>query len=140
MVFNFAISCVVNYYSASVVTRGYWTGSRLDLVKCVRLNLQFSFKVNKSTWVRCYEFLNIFAKKLAKKMAFLTHNKAKLCKKLIITGVFEKTVSQKIVENRRKLSKIAENCRKSQKIVKKSQKIVIITSAPRRMHSWPCYN
>jgi hypothetical protein len=54
-------------------------------------------------------------------MAFLTHNKAKLCKNLITTLVFEKNAnflaengrkSQKIVENRRKLSKIAENCQK----------------------------
>jgi hypothetical protein len=29
---------------------------------------------------RCYDFVNIFAKKIAKKLAFLTRNKAKLCK------------------------------------------------------------
>jgi hypothetical protein len=39
-------------------------------------------------------------------MALLTQNKAKSCKKLIITLLFEK--SAKFV--RRKLSKIAENC------------------------------
>jgi hypothetical protein len=38
-------------------------------------------------------------------MAFLTHNKAKLCKNLIIKMVFEKNAnfSPKIVKNRRKL-------------------------------------
>jgi hypothetical protein len=42
---------------------------------------------------------------LAKKLALLTQNKAKLCKNLIKTLVFEKTpiFSPKIVENRRKL-------------------------------------
>jgi hypothetical protein len=45
-------------------------------------------------------------KKSAKKLAFLTQNKAKLCKILIITLVFEKNsiFSPKIVK------KIAENC------------------------------
>jgi hypothetical protein len=60
--------------------------------------------------------MNIFAqkldKKLAKKLAFLTPNKAKSCKKCIITLVLEKNAdcfaeicrkSPKIVENRRKL-------------------------------------
>jgi hypothetical protein len=55
----------------------------------------------------CYDFKNIFAEKFSKKkLAFLTQNKAKLCKILIITLVFEKNAnffSQKIVENRRKL-------------------------------------
>jgi hypothetical protein len=45
------------------------------------------------------------AKKLRKKFAFLTQNKAKLCEILIITLVFEKNAIF-----RRKLSKIAENC------------------------------
>jgi hypothetical protein len=56
-------------------------------------------------WDRCYDFKNIFAKKSAKKLAFLSQNKAKLCKKIIITLVFEKNAifSPKIVENRRKL-------------------------------------
>jgi hypothetical protein len=35
---------------------------------------------------RCYDFINIFAKKLA----FFTPNKAKVCKDWIITLVFEK--------------------------------------------------
>jgi hypothetical protein len=42
------------------------------------------------TWGRCYDFKNIFAEKIAKKLAFLTLNKAKICKILIITLVFEK--------------------------------------------------
>jgi hypothetical protein len=46
--------------------------------------------------------LKIFLpKKIAKKLAFLTQNKAKLCKSLIITLVFEKNA--KIGKNRRKL-------------------------------------
>jgi hypothetical protein len=51
-------------------------------------------------------------KKAAKILAFLTQNKAKLCKKLIITLVFEKNAIF-----------FAENWRES-------QKIVIITSTP----------
>jgi hypothetical protein len=51
-------------------------------------------------------------KNSAKKMAFLTRNKAKLCKILIITLVFDKNANL-----------FAENCRKS-------QKIVIATSTP----------
>jgi hypothetical protein len=39
---------------------------------------------------RCDDFLNIFAEKLAKKLAFITQNKAKLCKILIIALVSEK--------------------------------------------------
>jgi hypothetical protein len=45
-------------------------------------------------------------KNSAKKLAFLTQNKAKLCENLIITLVFDK----KRQFFRRKLSKIAENC------------------------------
>jgi hypothetical protein len=57
--------------------------------------------------------LKIFSpKKIAKKWAFLTQNKAKLCKFLIITLVFEKNAIF-----------FAENWQKS-------QKIVIITSTP----------
>jgi hypothetical protein len=54
---------------------------------------------------RCYDFKNIFAKKLQKIGAFLTQNKAKLCNFLLKTLVFEKNAifSPKIVENRRKL-------------------------------------
>jgi hypothetical protein len=54
----------------------------------------------------------IFSPKKLAKNAFLTQNKAKLCKNLIITLVFEKTANF-----------FAENCQKS-------QKIVIITSTP----------
>jgi hypothetical protein len=46
------------------------------------------------------------AKKIAKKLAFLTQNKAKLYKILIISLVFEKNANF-----------FAENCQKSQKIV-----------------------
>jgi hypothetical protein len=42
---------------------------------------------------------------LAEKLAFLNQNKAKLCKNLILTLVFEKNAIFC-----RKLSKIAENC------------------------------
>jgi hypothetical protein len=54
---------------------------------------------------RCFDFKNIFAKKNCEKLAFLTQNKAKLCKILIIALVFEKNAIflLKIVENRRKL-------------------------------------
>jgi hypothetical protein len=45
-------------------------------------------------------------KNSAKKLAFLTQNKDKLCKNSIITLVFEKNANF----FRRKLSKIAENC------------------------------
>jgi hypothetical protein len=50
--------------------------------------------------------LKIFSpKKIAKKLAFLTQNKAKLCKILIITLVFEKNANFSP-----KIGKIAENC------------------------------
>jgi hypothetical protein len=61
-------------------------------------------------------FKNIFAEKFSKKLAFLTQNKAKLYKNLIITLVFEKNANF-----------FAENCRKS-------QKIVIIASTPGPHH------
>jgi hypothetical protein len=50
--------------------------------------------------------LNIFLPKKLQKLVFLTQNKAKLCKILIITLAFEKKppiFSPKIVKNRRKL-------------------------------------
>jgi hypothetical protein len=57
--------------------------------------------------------LKIFSPKTsAKKLAVLTQNKAKLCKILIITLIFEKHANF-----------FAENCQKS-------EKIVIITSTP----------
>jgi hypothetical protein len=54
----------------------------------------------------------IFSQTMAKNVAFLTQNKAKLCKNLIITLVFEK------------------NANFSAEICQKSQKIVIIISTP----------
>jgi hypothetical protein len=59
-------------------------------------------------------FLNIFGEKIAKKLAFLTQNKAKIFKNLIITLVFEKNANF-----------FTQNFRKS-------QKIVIVTSTPDR--------
>jgi hypothetical protein len=64
------------------------------------------------TWDRCYDFLNIFAEKFGEKFGVFTQNKAKVCKILIITLVFEKNANF-----------FAENCRKS-------PKILIITSTP----------
>jgi hypothetical protein len=59
----------------------------------------------KSSGTHVMIFLNIFAEKLGEKISSLTQNKAKLCKILIITLVFEKNASfsPKIVKNRRKL-------------------------------------
>jgi hypothetical protein len=56
-------------------------------------------------WDRCYDFKIFPPKKIAKKLAFSTQNKAKLCKILIMTLVFEKNTnfSPKIGKNRRKL-------------------------------------
>jgi hypothetical protein len=54
---------------------------------------------------RCYDFKKFSPKKLARKLAFLTQNKAKLFKNLILTLVFEKNANF-----RRKLSKIDKNC------------------------------
>jgi hypothetical protein len=42
---------------------------------------------------RFYDLKTIFAKKSAKTLPFLTRNKAKLCKKLIKTSVFEKNAN-----------------------------------------------
>jgi hypothetical protein len=49
--------------------------------------------------------LKIFSPKKMQKMAFLTQNKSKICKKFILTLVFEKNAifSPKIGKNRRKL-------------------------------------
>jgi hypothetical protein len=56
----------------------------------------------------CCDFKNIFAEKFCEqKFAFFTQNKAKLCKKLIITLVFQKNANFFAVC---KLAKIAENC------------------------------
>jgi hypothetical protein len=78
------------------------------------VGLHFGRIFHKLNWDRCYDFLNIFAEKFSKKLEFLTQNKAKLCKILIITLVYEKNANF-----------FAENCQKS-------QKIVIITSTPGR--------
>jgi hypothetical protein len=72
-------------------------------------HLRGEFRVTRD---RCYDFLNIFAEKFSEKLAFLTQNKAKLCKKFIITLVLDKNAYF-----------FAENCQKS-------QKIVMITSVP----------
>jgi hypothetical protein len=66
--------------------------------------------------VRCYNFYNIFAKKLAKKLELFTQTTASICKKIDhnILGFF--------LEKRHFF---VENCQKS-------QKIVIITSTPPR--------
>jgi hypothetical protein len=61
------------------------------------------------------------SKNFAKKMAFLTRNKAKLCKILIITLVFEKNANF-----------FADNC-------PKSQKIVIIASTPGELSEFRSY-
>jgi hypothetical protein len=55
---------------------------------------------------RCYDFKNIFAQNLAKKLAFFTQNKDKFSNNLIITLVFKKNANffAEIWE------KIAENC------------------------------
>jgi hypothetical protein len=50
----------------------------------------FSGKAAKSGH-RCYDFLNIFAEKFGKNLVFLTQNKAKMCKILIITLFLRKT-------------------------------------------------
>jgi hypothetical protein len=69
-----------------------------DWTRLIRSHLSFqAFKILVNAELalklirdRCYGFLNIFAEKFCKKMAFLTQNKAKLCKILTITLVFEK--------------------------------------------------
>jgi hypothetical protein len=57
-----------------------------------------------STWDRCYDFLNIFAKKIQRKNWRFCLKEAKICKIVIITLVFEKNAifSPKIGKNRRK--------------------------------------
>jgi hypothetical protein len=67
-------------------------------------------------WDRCYDFLNIFAEKFRKKIAFLFKLLLVFAKTVTITLFFEKNVNF-----------FAENCRKS-------QKIVIITSTPGMLH------
>jgi hypothetical protein len=64
---------------------------------------------------------NIFAEKIAKKLAFLTKNKAKLFKIMIITLVFEKNANF-----------FAKNCQKSQKIVT----VILTPGHPGRIGTW----
>jgi hypothetical protein len=84
--------------------------------RCVSLCTSHCSIFNSTLWPtdrdRCYDFLNIFAEKFSQKIAFLTQIKAKLCKILIITLVFDKNANF-----------FAKNCLKS-------QKFVIITSTP----------
>jgi hypothetical protein len=58
-----------------------------------------SFFIFFFNWDRCYDFLKYFRRK---KLAFLTRNKAKLCKNVIKTLVFEKNANF-FVENLIKL-------------------------------------
>jgi hypothetical protein len=70
------------------------------------LNSRFGFYMIQRPGADVKIFKDIFAEKFIKKLAFLTRNKGKLCKILIITLVFEKNANF-----------FAENWRKSQKIV-----------------------
>jgi hypothetical protein len=63
-------------------------------------------KIILTTRDRCNDFLHIFADFFGENLAFLTQNKANLCKMLIITLVFEKNANF-----------FAENYQKSQKNV-----------------------
>jgi hypothetical protein len=47
-------------------------------MKILQLKSSFSSQIGD----RCYDFLNIFAEKFSKKLAFLTQNKAKFLKKI----------------------------------------------------------
>jgi hypothetical protein len=75
-----------------------------------RNRLRSGVQISPGTDVMIFKIFS--PKNSAKKLAFLTQNKGKLCKILIITLVFEKNANF-----------FAENCQKS-------QKIVIITSTP----------
>jgi hypothetical protein len=70
-----------------------------------KIKFEQEIKQRLRTGTNAVIFEIVTTKKSAKKMAFLTQNKAKLCKNLIITLVFEKNVnmSPKIGKNRRKL-------------------------------------
>jgi hypothetical protein len=73
-------------------------------------------------------FFKYFCKKnSAKKLAFLTQNKAKLCKILIITFVFEKNAIL-----------FAENCQKSQKIVIITSTQEVLVFSPQLRSVWYC--
>jgi hypothetical protein len=86
----------------------------------------WSGSASRGTWDRFYDFLNIFEDKFSeKKLRFCLKTKVNNAKICSLHWFLRKTpiFSQKIVENRRKLSKIAENCRKSQKIVENRRKL-----------------
>jgi hypothetical protein len=79
------------------------------LVKILELHVyvgKFSLQKNLTAQGPTLCFLKIFSPKNSEKIGVLTQNKAKICKILIITLVFEKNakfVLPKIVKNRRKL-------------------------------------
>jgi hypothetical protein len=62
---------------------------------------------NNFSWDRCYDFKNVFVKKIsAKILALFAQTNASFCKNVSITLVFEKNANFV----RRKLAKIADNC------------------------------
>jgi hypothetical protein len=83
-----------------------WVELRLSLILYIYIYIKFL----PGTDVMIFKIFS--PKNFGEKFAFLTQNKAKLCKNLIITLVFEKNANF-----------FTENCQKS-------QKIVIITSTP----------
>jgi hypothetical protein len=69
-------------------------------------NGPFKFNCVERLWGfrdRCYDFLNIFAKKISKKLAFLTRNKSKFFQN------FDRNVTLVFEKNANFLPKIAEN-------------------------------
>jgi hypothetical protein len=95
--FFFCLS--ISFRTKRVEGRSIWYTGQKVLQKSEILPL------TTETWGRCYDFLNIFAEKFSEKSAFLTQNRAKLCKNLTITLVFEENANFS-----------AENCQKSPKI------------------------
>jgi hypothetical protein len=83
------------------------------LVWYIGLRYVGSFKPGQGTGNDVMIFKIFLSKNSAKKLAFLTQNKAKLCKILNITLVFEKNANL-----------FAENCQKSQKIVITSSTLI----------------
>jgi hypothetical protein len=83
-----------------------WSQIGSELERFVKRSEKTSIGIS-VTRDRCYDFLKIFSpKNSAKKLAFLTQNKAKICNIFIITLVFEKNANF-FAEN---CKKIAENC------------------------------
>jgi hypothetical protein len=72
---------------------------------CTKSGEQYAHNFRRSVQGPMLWFKKYFRRKNCEKLAFLTRNKAILCKILIITLVFEKTAifSLKIGKNRRKL-------------------------------------